>query len=107
MWALLCRPHTGPLQGPCRAAPTLQLRLVLGCVALQGLRDDMPTWFKNVLSMQCFMWQENMIPISNFHQGAMRMVRAGSPGDRLDVLSPKLAGTTCSPAFSHKCCKVV
>ena len=55
------------------------------CAALQGLRDDLPNLFQDVPSMRYFMWQENMVLMSNFVQGAMRMVRAASSGDELDI----------------------
>ena len=55
-----------------------KLHLVLECAALQGLRDDMPTSFQGVHSVRCFMQQENMVLMSLFVQGAMRMVRAAS-----------------------------
>ena len=45
----------------CGRCPGDKAHLVLECAALQDLRDDMLTWFQNVLSMQCFMWQENMV----------------------------------------------
>ena len=35
--------------------------------------------------MRCFTWQENMVLMSKFVQGAMRMVRASSSGDELDL----------------------
>ena len=54
------------------SAPGNKLRLMLECAALQGLRDDMPTLIQNVLRMRCFMWQENMVLMSRFVQGAMR-----------------------------------
>ena len=41
-----------------------ELRLVLECAALQGLRHDMPTVFQDVHSMRGFMWQENMVLVS-------------------------------------------
>ena len=31
------------------------------------------------------MWQENTVLMSKFVQGAVRLVRAGSAGDQLDV----------------------
>ena len=54
------------------------------CAALQMLRDDM-TLFQGVHSMRCFVWQENMVLMSIFVRDAMRMVRAASSGDELDV----------------------
>ena len=56
-----------------------------GCAALQVLRDDMPTLFQGVHSMRCFVWQDNMVFISRFVRDAMRMVRAASSGNELDV----------------------
>ena len=53
--------------------------------ALQMLRDDMPTLFQGVHSMRCFVWQDNMVLMSRFVRDAMRMVRAASSGDELDV----------------------
>ena len=55
------------------------------CAALQMLRDDMPTLFQGVRSMRCFVWQDNMVLTSRFMRDAMRMVRAASPGNELDV----------------------
>ena len=45
----------------------------------------MPTLFQGVHSMQCFMWQDNMVLMSRFVHDAMRMVRVASSGDELDV----------------------
>ena len=36
--------------------PGNELHLVLECAALQGLRDNVPALFSNVLSMRYFMW---------------------------------------------------
>ena len=44
-----------------------------------------PTLFQGVHSMRCFVWQENMVPVSRSVHDAMRMLRAGSSGDELDV----------------------
>ena len=64
-------------------ATTLQVhsswRLAILC------RDDMPTSFQGVHSMRCFVWQVNMVLMSRFVRDAMRMVRAASSGDELDV----------------------
>ena len=51
------------------------------------------TFSQGVHSMRCFVWQDNMLLMSNFVRNAMRMVRAASSGDELDVQSAKLAGT--------------
>ena len=55
----------------------------------------MPTLSKGVYSMRCFMWQDNMVLMSRYVRDAIRMVRAASSGDelQLDVWSAKLAGT--------------
>ena len=45
----------------------------------------MPTLFQDVHSTRCCMWQEDMVLMSKFVQGAMRMVRAASSGDELKV----------------------
>ena len=63
----------------------LQVHLVFECAALQVLRDDMPTLSQGVHSMQCFVWQDNMVLMSRFVREAMRMVRAASSGNELDV----------------------
>ena len=61
------------------------LWLVFECAALQMLRDDTPTLFQGVHSMRCFVWQDVMVLMSRFVRDAMRMVRAASSGDELDV----------------------
>ena len=38
-----------------------------------------------VHSMRCFVWQDNMVLMSRFVRDAMRVVRAASSGDELDV----------------------
>ena len=45
----------------------------------------MPTLFQGVHSMRCFVWQDSMVLMSRFVRDAMRMVRAASSGDELDV----------------------
>ena len=45
----------------------------------------MPIFFQTVHSMQWFLWQENLVLMFKFVQGAMRMVRAASSDDELDV----------------------
>ena len=35
--------------------------------------------------IRCLLWQTNMVLMSRFVQGAMRMVTAASSGDELDV----------------------
>ena len=45
----------------------------------------MPTLSQGVHSMRCFMWQESMVLMSRFVHDAVRMVRAASLGDELDV----------------------
>ena len=37
---------------------------VFECAALQVLRDDMPPLFEGVHGLRCFMWQDNMVPMS-------------------------------------------
>ena len=61
------------------------LWLVFECAALQMLRDDTPTLFQGGHSMRCFVWQVIMVLMSRFVRDAMRMVRAASSGDELDV----------------------
>ena len=85
------------------------MHLVFKCVALPMLRDDMPTLFQGVRSVRCFVWQDNMVLMSRFVRDAMRMVRAASSGNELDVWSAKLAGTDVIIFFfflfsSHKRC---
>ena len=45
----------------------------------------MPTRFQGVHSMRCFVWKNNMVLMSRFVRDAVRMVRAASLGDVLDV----------------------
>ena len=45
----------------------------------------MPTLIQGVRSMQCFMWQDNMVLMSIFVHDAMRMGRAASSDNVLDV----------------------
>ena len=59
--------------------------LVFERAALQMLRDDMPTPFQGARSVQCFVWQDNMVLMSRLVQGAMRTVSAASSGAELDV----------------------
>ena len=61
------------------------MHLVFECAALQMLWDDMPTLFQGVRSMRCFVWQDNMVLMSRFVPDFMRMVRAASSGNELDV----------------------
>ena len=44
----------------------------------------MPTLSKGVYSMRCFMWQDNMV-MPRYMRDAMRMVRAASSGDELQL----------------------
>ena len=67
------------------ACPEDEVHLVFECATLQMLRDDVPTLFQGVLSMRCFVWQDNIVLMSSFVRDAMRMVRAASSGDELDV----------------------
>ena len=60
------------------------LALCVG-LALQMLRDDMPTLFQGGCSMRCFVWQDNMVLMSRFVRDAMRMVGAASSSNELDV----------------------
>ena len=69
----------------CGACPEDEMHLVFKCAALQMLRDNMPTQFQGVHSKRCFVWQDNMMLMSRFVRDAMRMVRAASSGDELDV----------------------
>ena len=69
----------------CYAGAALVMSCILCCAALQGLTDDMPSLLQDVHSMQCSMWQENMVLTSNFVQGGVRMVRAARSGDELDI----------------------
>ena len=69
----------------CKACPGDEMHLVFECAALQMLRDDMPTPFQGVRSMRCFVWQDKMVLMSRFVRDAMRMVRAASSGDGLDL----------------------
>ena len=62
------------------------------CAALQMLMDDMPTLVQGVHSMRCFVWQDNMVLMSNLVRDAMRMLRAASSGDELDIQSARLVG---------------
>ena len=41
--------------------------------------------FQGVHSMRCFVWQDNMVLMSRFVRDDVRMVRAASSGDELDV----------------------
>ena len=50
----------------CGRYPVDGLHLVLECAALHGLKDDLPTVFQDVHSMQCFVRQENMVLMSKF-----------------------------------------
>ena len=61
------------------------MHLVFESAALQMLKDDMSTLFQGVHSMRCFVWQDNMVLMSRFVHDAMRMVRAASSGDELNV----------------------
>ena len=61
------------------------MHLEFECAALQMLRDDMPNMCQGVRSMRCFVWQDNMVLMCRVVRGAMRMVRAASSGDELDV----------------------
>ena len=45
----------------------------------------MPTLFQGAHSMRCFVWQDNMVLTSRFVRDAVRVVRAASSGDELDV----------------------
>ena len=72
--------------------PGDEMHPVFECAALQMLRDDMPTRFQGVRNMWCFVWQDNMVLVSSFVRDAVRMVRAASSGNELDVYSAKLAG---------------
>ena len=51
----------------------------------------MPVVLQGAHSMRQFVWHWNMWPMSKFLRVAMRMVRAASSGDELDVLSAKMA----------------
>ena len=62
----------------------LEMRCTL-CSSVQMLRDDMPTLFQGVRSMRCFVWQDNMVLMFRIVRDAIRMVRAGSSDDELDV----------------------
>ena len=48
-------------------------------------RPDSGLLFIDAAFMRCFVWQDNMMLVSNFLRDAMRMVRAASSGDELDV----------------------
>ena len=61
------------------------MHLVFECAALQMLRNDMPNLFQGVRSMRCFVWQDNMVLMSRIVRDAIRMVRAASSDDELDV----------------------
>ena len=65
----------------------LEMRHTLcsGVQLLQMLRDDMPTLCHGVHSMRCFVWQDNMVLMSRFVRDAMRVMRAASSGDELNV----------------------
>ena len=69
----------------CGACPGDEVHLVFECAALRMLRDGMPTLSQGVHSMRCFVWQDNMVLMCKFVRDAMRMVRAASSGDELDV----------------------
>ena len=69
----------------CGACPGDEMHLVFKCAALQMLRNDMPSLFQGVCSMQCFVWQDNMVLMSRFVRDGMWMVRAASSGNELDV----------------------
>ena len=48
----------------------------------------MPTLFQGVHSMQCFIWQDNIMLMSRLvRDDAKRKVRAASSGDELNVHS--------------------
>lgn len=49
----------------CGACPGDEMHFVLEFAALQMLRDDVPTLFQSVHSMRCFMWQDNMVLMSD------------------------------------------
>ena len=65
----------------------LDMRCTFCSIVLLVFRDVMPTLFQGVHSMRCFVWQDNMhvVLMSRFVRDAMRMVRAASLGDELDV----------------------
>ena len=41
------------------------MHFVLEFAALQMLRDNVPTLIQSVHSMRCFMWQDNMVLMSD------------------------------------------
>ena len=67
--------------------------LLLICTASNGharyshLPRSIPcdSLFRGVHSMPCFVWRDNMVLMSTSVRDAMRMVRAASSGDELDV----------------------
>ena len=61
------------------------MHLVFECAALQMVRDDMPTLFQGVRSMRCFVRQDTVVLMFRFVRDAMRLVRATSSGNELDV----------------------
>ena len=61
------------------------MHIVFECAALQMLREHMPTLFQGVRSMRCFVWQDNMVVMSRLVRDAMRIMRAFSSGNELDV----------------------
>ena len=68
----------------CGRCPGDEMHLVQECAALQGLNNGVPALFQDVHSMRFSMWQ-NLVLMSKFVQGAMRMVRAASSYDELSV----------------------
>ena len=50
----------------------MRCTFVFECAALQMLRSDMPTLSQGVRSMRCFVWQDNMVLISECVRDAMR-----------------------------------
>ena len=61
------------------------MHLVYECAALQMVWHDMPILFQSVHSTRVFMWQDNMILRSGYVHEAIRVVRASSSGDELDL----------------------
>ena len=76
---------------------------VFQCVALQKLRDDMPTLFSGVLSIRCFMWQNNMMLMSRTVHDALGMVRAAAQVMSWTFTQPNWLEWTSSSSSSSSC----
>ena len=57
--------------------------------------------FQDVPRRRCFMRQGSMVGTSNVVQGAIRMLRAASSGDELNIYFAKLIGTGVIPSSTR------